>query len=520
MFKPSIRLKHLTFKSTFIKMNIAHKHIVILGGGTAGWMTANLMAKKWQKSNVQISLVESPTIGTIGVGEGSTPQLKSFFDAIGVEEREWMPVCHATYKNGIRFEGWSSRKGFERYFHPFPSRIDSFSAPALFYNSIHRRKGLNVDCHPDRFYLSAKLAELHKTPIPEHHFPFPIGYGYHFDANLLGQFLLTKALSRGVKHIQAKVVSVGMHANGDIAKLQLDNNSEIAGDIFVDCSGFNGELIQKVLKVPFVSFKENLFNDSAVAIPSTASKPLRSQTISTTMKYGWAWDIPLTNRVGNGYVFSSDHCTAEQAEIELRTKLNLLDSDVEARHLKMKVGRVEKHWHRNCLAVGLSQGFIEPLEATALHFVQETIERFIDANEKDNFSDENQDEFNLLINQRFEGIRDYIVAHYRLSSRDDTDYWRENSANPHISDQLKYIVNGWMAGDDITKIIQQSNVKSYYPPFSWLCILAGYGIFPKQLTNVPKGNAAHKYDLDYVDDFIQRSSLNFTDHKTFLDLHF
>jgi hypothetical protein len=483
-------------------------------------MTANLMAAKWKNADIQITLVESPAIGTIGVGEGSTPQLKSFFDQIGVEEREWMPACNATYKNGIRFNGWSSRQGFESYFHAFASRIDSFSAPALFYNSVHRRKGLNVDCHPDRFYLSAKLAEQHKTPIAEHNFPFPIGYGYHFDANLLGQFLSTKAISNDVKHIQAKVVNVGMHANGDIANLQLDNGSKINGDIFVDCSGFSGRLIQKALKVPFVSFKENLFNDSAVAIPSPTSQPLRSQTISTTMKYGWAWDIPLTNRVGNGYVYSSDHCSAEEAEIELRAKLSLLDSDVEARHLKMKVGRVEKHWHRNCLAVGLSQGFIEPLEATALHFVQETIERFIEVNEKNQFSNQNQNEFNTLINQRFEGIRDYIVAHYRLSSRDDTDYWRENSENPHISNQLKHIVKGWMAGEDITQMIQQAKMQSYYPPFSWLCILAGYGIFPNQMADVPQDHAAHRYDLEYVDDFIQRSSLNFKDHKTFLALHF
>jgi hypothetical protein len=384
---------------------------------------------------------------------------------------------------------------------------------------VHRRKGIKVHCHPDRFYLSAKLAQQHQSPIPEHNFPFPIGYGYHFDANLLGQFLATKAKAAGVQHIQAKVLEVGKHPNGDIATLQLDNGKTISADFFVDCSGFASVLMQKTLKVPFVSFKDNLFNDSAVAMPSPVSQPLRSQTISSTMQHGWAWDIPLTNRTGNGYVYSSNHCSAEQAEIELRTKLNLIDSNIEARHLKMKVGRVEKHWHQNCLAVGLSQGFIEPLEATALHFVQETIERFIAANESLTFAEHQQDAFNQLINQRFEGVRDYIVAHYRLSSRDDSDYWRENSANPHISDRLKLIVKGWMSGEDISQILQQNNIQSYYPPFSWLCILAGYGIFPDTLTDVPADHAAHKYDLDYVDDFIQRSSLNFKDHKTFLDLH-
>lgn len=497
----------------------ANKHIIILGGGTAGWMTANLMAVKWQTLGVKISLVASPNIGTIGVGEGSTPQLKSFFEQIGVQENEWMTACHATYKNGVRFSGWSSRSGFASYFHPFASRIDAFSAPALFYNSVHRRAGIEVDCHPDRYYLSAQLAKQNKAPIPEYHFPFPIGYGYHFDANLLGEFLATKAQAKGVEHIQAKVLTVGQHPNGDIAHLQLDNGDTIGADFFVDCSGFSSVLMQKTLKVPFVSFKENLFNDSAVAMPSPVSRPLRSQTISSTMKHGWAWDIPLTNRTGNGYVYSSEHCSAEQAEIELRTKLNLLNSDVEARHLKMKVGRVEKHWYQNCLAVGLSQGFIEPLEATALHFVQETIEGFISANENLSFAKHQQDEFNQQMNQRFEGIRDYIVAHYRLSSRDDTDYWRENSANPHISDRLKLIVKGWMSGEDISQTLQQNNIQSYYPPFSWLCILAGYGIFPDTLSEVPTKHAAHKYDLNYVDDFIQRSSLNFKDHKTFLDLH-
>lgn len=503
---------------------IANKHIVILGGGTAGWMTANLMAVKWKNQNIHITLVESPAIGTVGVGEGSTPQIKSFFEQIGVEEQQWMPACNATYKNGIRFNGWSSREGYQSYFHPFASRIDAFSAPALFYNSIYRRKGVNIECHPDRFYLSAKLAQQHKSPIADHNFPFPIGYGYHFDANLLGQFLSNLGTSRGVKHIQAKVLNVGRHVNGDIANLQIDSGATISGDIFVDCSGFEGVLIQQTLKVPFVSFKENLFNDRAVAIPSPVSQPLRSETISTAMKYGWAWDIPLTNRVGNGYVYSSDYCSPEQAETELRSKLNLLDSEIEARHLKMKIGRVEKHWHQNCLAVGLSQGFIEPLEATALHFVQETIEGFIEAinnsNESDRLHIQHQNTFNQKMNQRFEGIRDYIVAHYRLSSKDDTDYWLANSANPNISDQLKRIVKGWMAAEDMTQIIQQAKIHSYYPPFSWLCILAGYGIFPKQLSDAPKDSAAQKYDLNYVDDFIQRCSLNFKDHQSFLDLHF
>ncbi len=492
-------------------------NIVILGGGTAGWITANLMVAKWRNKNVNITLVESPSIGTIGVGEGSTPHLKEFFEKIGVSEKEWMPSCNATYKNGIRFNGWSSRVGFESYFHPFASRIDAFSAPALAYNSIYRRKGLAVDSHPDRFYLSSYLAENHKTPIPEDNFPFPIGYGYHFDATLLGQYLARVAKLRGVTHIEGKVTDIGKHANGDIAFLVLDGGQKLSADFFVDCSGFGGELIQKQLEVPFVSFKNNLFNDSAVAIPSPANTKLNSQTISTTLKYGWAWDIPLTNRTGNGYVYSSAHCSAEQAEIELREKLNLLDSEVEARHLKMKVGRVEQHWHRNCLAVGLSQGFIEPLEATALLLVQETIEKFLEHYDPSLREWNSRKEFNAEINNKFDGIRDYIVAHYRLSSRDDTEYWQMNSENPNISDQLKRIVNAWVAGEDLSDAISQNGAKNSYPPFSWHCILAGYGVFPNQLIEVDENNPAHKYDLDYIDDFIIRCGLNFKDHREFLE---
>jgi hypothetical protein len=499
-----------------------NKQIVILGGGTAGWMSACLMWEKWKNKNIQITLVESPCIGIIGVGEGSTPQLKTFFEQLGINESEWMPACNATYKNGIMFKGWSSRVGFESYFHPFVSRIDAFSAPALFYNSQYRRRGISVDCHPNRFYLSAYLAKQQKSPIPNDNFPFPIGYGYHFDSALLGEFLGKKAVDAGVKHIQAKVEDVGKHANGDLDFLQLDNGQQISGDIFIDCSGFRGELIQKHLDVPFVSFKQNLFNDSAVTMPTAVGKSINSQTISSTLKNGWAWDIPLTNRTGNGYVYSSAHCSADEAETELRAKLKLLDSDIEARHLKMKVGRVEKHWHKNCLAVGLSQGFIEPLEATALHFVQETIERFIQVNDQNDFSTAPQAAFNGELNNRFEGIRDYIVAHYRLSSRDDSDYWRANSENPNISNSLKKVVNAWMAGEDLNKTFSakgKDSLQSYYPPFSWQCLLAGYGLFPQQLSEVDKGDVAHKYDLEYIDDFIQKCGLNFKDHKHYLNNH-
>jgi tryptophan 6-halogenase len=522
MSKPSSRLK-----KTVVTDNHPMK-IVVLGGGTAGWMTANLMAKAWANKNIEITLVESPNIGVIGVGEGSTPHLKSFFDTIGVEESQWMPACNATYKNGIRFENWSTKPGFTSYFHPFTSLIDAHTAPAFTYNSLFRRRGYDVDSHPDRFFLSAALAKNKQVPIANDNFPFDIGYGYHFDSVLLGQFLAKVAQSNGVKRIQSTVEQVNVAQIklnstaevGDIESLALADGQIITADMFIDCSGFRSLLLQDTLQVPFISFAENLFNDSAVTIGlphDKAVKTVDSQTIATAMKHGWAWNIPLTNRSGNGYVYSSKYCTKAEAERELREKLGPCCHDIAARHLTMKVGRVEKHWHKNCVAIGLSQGFIEPLEATALHFVQETIEQLIANLNEHNFARAGQSHFNEKINARFEGIRDYIVGHYRLSSREDSQYWRDNSVNPNISNNLKRIVQSWVKGDDLNQTLTQSDIVSFYPPVSWHALLAGYGVFPPINPQLEDNSLAYKYDLAHIDQFIKRSSSNFQDHSTFLN---
>ncbi|MGI9221418.1 MAG: tryptophan halogenase family protein, partial [Woeseiaceae bacterium] len=334
----------------------AGTHIVILGGGTAGWITANALIASWGGKGVEVTLIESPDIGTVGVGEGSTPRLKHFFNAIGVDESEWMPKCNATYKNGITFANWTNKPGFEHYYHPFPARTDEHTTGAFYINTLLRRRGEDVHAHPDRFFLSARLSEERRGPIPNESFPFEIEYGYHFDANLVAEFLRNKAISKGVQHVQCKVQGVNQSATGDIESLITDSEDTIDGDFFIDCSGFAGALIQQTLEVPFHSFAENLFNDAAVVLPTQQMDDIASQTVSTALKHGWAWEIPLTHRIGNGYVYSSAFCSADAAETELRETLGLLESDTEARHLEMKVGRVENHWERNCLAIGLSQG--------------------------------------------------------------------------------------------------------------------------------------------------------------------
>ena len=496
-----------------------NKRIVILGGGTAGWITANALIDRWGDKGVDITLVESPEIGTVGVGEGSTPQLKVFFDSIGVEESEWMPRCKATYKNGISFANWSTKPGFERYFHPFASQSDRFTTTAFFFNTLARRQGVDVHAHPDRFHLAAHLAEDRQGPNPDENFPFVVDYGYHFDAQLVGQYLGKLARARGVKHLEARVLEVNQAANGDIASLATDDEQLIEADFFVDCSGFRGALMQKTLDVPFLSFSENLFNDSAVVLPTAQAEDIGSQTVSTALKYGWAWEIPLTHRIGNGYVYSSAFCSADEAETELRGELGLLGSDVEARHLKMNVGRLESHWTGNCLAVGLSQGFIEPLEATALNLVCNTVNSFIAFVEADKgLAGQSRDAFNQRVNRDFELVRDYIVAHYVLNSRRDTDYWLENAQNRKLSDRLLRILQIWTSGKNLSEEIERQQIPTSYTARSWYCLLSGYGYYPDLLQGPNNVPVAQRIDMSEIDEFVRRCALNFRSQNE--QLHF
>ncbi|WP_372628230.1 tryptophan halogenase family protein, partial [Arsukibacterium sp.] len=351
------------------------QQLIILGGGTAGWICANLLARALP-SHWQISLLESPQIGTIGVGEGSTPQLRQLFATLGLAETNWMAQCHATYKTGICFQGWSTRPGFNHYFHPFPSATDDETAKGCYFNGVLRRKGMAADAHPDSFFLASQLAQLRRLPISDTA-PFALDYAYHFDAGLLGKMLQHQAISAGVRHLINQVSQVQLTPAGDIDSLYCEDGQRLHADFFVDCSGFQSRLLQQALAEPFISFADNLFNNAAVALATPVEPQPRPQTSAIAMQYGWRWHIPLTSRVGNGYVYSQHFVSADQAETELRRELGLLEADVSARHLQMKVGRVANSWQRNCLAVGLAQGFIEPLEATALMLVQETVNRFI-----------------------------------------------------------------------------------------------------------------------------------------------
>lgn len=480
-------------------------------------MAANLFAHHWGGGQARITLVESPEVGIIGVGEGSTPQLRAFFRTLGLAEADWMPRCNATYKAGIRFNRWSEVPGFASYYHPFATEVDFKTQPQFVYNCRARRTGRDVAAHPDRFFLPRLLSDERLCPVPGEAFPFDVGYGYHFDAHLVGQMLKDHALTLGVTRLERHVAEVEVGADGNVTALLTREGERIDGDLFIDCSGFRATLMQEALGERFISFADNLFNDRAVAMPTPRDPAgIKPQTEATALSAGWRWSIPLTNRTGNGYVYSSRYIDADAAETELRRELGLLNSDVEARHLQMKVGRVERSWVGNCLAVGLSQGFIEPLEATALHIVQATVEGFIAAYADGGFTPENRDHFNDRIARRYDGIRDYIACHYRVNRRSDTAYWRENAANDNLSDNLKAMLTAWFRGMDMDAVIDELGIAPYYASASWHCLLAGYGVFPGDERITPPGHDVVIHDLNAVDAFLRRCALNFGSHNAAL----
>lgn len=464
-------------------MTPAPPRVVVLGGGSAGWITACLLAKEWGAA--QVTVIESPEIGIIGVGEGSTPQLKALFDHLGIAEAEWMVACDATFKLGIRFHGWSERSGFETYFHPFPGPVDLHTEPGFTRNCALARRGFQVPAHPDGWFLATRLANEGKRPHPASNFPFPPSYGYHFDAYKLGAFLRDWSVGQGVTHLARKVEEVALTPEGDVAALVLGGGDRIEGDIFVDCSGFRSLIMQQALGEPFVSYAEGLFNDRAVVLPTAAPTDFRPQTEAHAMRAGWRWSIPLTVRTGNGYVYSSRFLSDAEAEAELRAATGVSD-EVAARVLALKVGRVERSWSRNCLAAGLAQGFVEPLEATALHIVIATALEFAQAYTAGGFTAQHRDSFNSAIAARYDGIRDYIVAHYRMNQRTDTAYWREGAGNQALSNGLKGMMTAWFTHEDIAAANYALNGDApAYSAMSWHCLFAGYGTFPPEIKTVP-----------------------------------
>lgn len=490
--------------------------VVIVGGGTAGWMAASWLNHVWKNESVNITLIESKDIGIIGVGEGSTPFMRNFFRSLNIPEKEWMPACNATIKAGISFPDWAAQGDNKNYFHPFFTHLDIQYGEAFFKNACLRRRGHDISAHPNDFFVTAALARASMTPIPKTPMQYEPDYAYHFDSILLGRYLRDRAVKLGVKHFVDTVTSVKVDDSGRILAIDTSEGLSLQGDFFIDCSGFSGLLIEKALHEPFISFKDNLFNDRAVAIPTPTEIDRSSipvETVSAALSNGWAWKIPLVNRFGNGYVYSSSFLTEEQAELELRAHLGGAAAGQDSRHLKMRVGRITKHWKGNCLALGLSQGFIEPLEATAIMLMQFTIENFATSFENYSNVDDARASLNRKINIMFDGVRDYVVAHYHLNSRQDTEYWITNREHRNHSDALSQILAVWDEGGDFERKLSELRSTQVYVRPSWYCLLAGMGRFPE--SNKKLDAAAQNIAVvarSYIDRTAKENFISHTDY--------
>ncbi|NOU52256.1 tryptophan 7-halogenase [Pseudoalteromonas sp. JBTF-M23] len=436
--------------------------LTILGGGTAGWMCAAYLAR--HQLNLSVTVIESPSIGRIGVGEGSTPHLQLFMQSLGVQESDWMSECQASYKTGIYFDNWNGDKS--SYFHPFFSEMDAKTAEVYFVNANARRRGSEYFDKPNHYFLAAVLADKQQAPLPQSPLPRALEYGYHFDAQKLADWLRKFSLARGVKHIPSTVSEV-QHQAREIIALTLESGEQVSSDFYVDASGFNALLIDKALKVPFVSFSDQLLNDAAVAIANDKKDPLPSSTSSIAMPCGWRWQIPLQGRTGHGYVYSSAYVTAEEAEAQLRQAAQL--DKGQAKHLSMRVGMMARSVEGNVFAIGLAQSFIEPLEATALMVTGHSIEllnRLL--SQQLDYEAINQELSDLVL-----GIKEYVLAHYATSKRVDTPYWLDAKAAALSLNELDELLTHWRSGGDFDAWLNQHRQQSPYIRPSWYCLLGG-----------------------------------------------
>jgi flavin-dependent dehydrogenase len=420
------------------------KKVVIVGGGTAGWMTASHLKKALP--GIDITLIESSNIKTVGVGEATFSTIKLFFDFLGLDESEWMPSCNAAYKLAIKFNGWRADGG--HFFHPFQRYdiVDGFNLgewwlklkrheepfdhacfviPAMC-NAQRSPRFLDGRVFDDKVqdYFAVDL-QGKKNILAEHRVQYP--YAYHFDASLLANFLKGYATQRGVRQVVDDVAEVVLRDDGSIDRLVTKEHGTLEGDLFVDCTGFRGLLINQALKEPFTSFSSSLLCDSAVAMQvprDVATHGIDPFTSASALSAGWVWNIPLYGRVGTGYVYSSKYQTREGAEAELRRHLGPPAEGLRANHINMRIGRCQRSWVKNCVAIGLASGFVEPLESTGIFFIQNGIEELVN-----HFPGAVPDpgtvaSYNRVVGDVIDGVRDFLILHYRTSDRVDNEFWQ------------------------------------------------------------------------------------------------
>jgi tryptophan halogenase len=444
-------------------------HFVIVGGGTAGWMSAAALARFAPPSH-RISLVESDAVGTVGVGEATIPAIQLFNQALELDESEFLRETKGSFKLGIEFAGWL-REGHS-YMHAFGTVGRQLGLlPFRHYWARGRASGLAKPlAHYSANELAARTGRMaigvSGPGVPE------LPYAYHFDAGLYAAYLRRYAEARGVARHEGLIGSVRRAENGDIAAVHTEDGREIAGDFFIDCSGFRGLLIEQELNAGYDDWREWLPCDRAVAVPCAASGNFTPYTRSIARSAGWQWRIPLQHRIGNGYVYCSDFLGSDEAASVLMANLDG-EPLAEPRELQFVTGRRRRIWDRNVLAVGLSSGFMEPLESTSIHLIQSTITRFLTALPDGPTDQAIIDGFNRRSEQEFERIRDFLILHYWANQRLGEPFW-DRCRSLTLPESLAARIEEFRAA-----CLIQPSLDELFTEVAWLQVMAGQGIEPR-----------------------------------------
>ena len=486
------------------------KSICIVGGGSSGWMTAAAIAR--QLPHIKLTLVESPSIPTIGVGESTIGHINQYLHLLGLKDEDWMQHCSATYKTSIKFIDFRETPGDEPHVFHYPfGNFDMTDKPRgimEWFLARARDKTIPPSHFAEFFHDSVLMTNANKMTKNEHGelrgFNFFFDTAYHMDAALFGIFLRDKiCLPSGMTHIVDTIIDIRQRDDQSVSEVVTENNGAISADLFVDCTGFKSLLLEQTLKVPFQSFSNTLLNDSAIAtiIPYIdKDKELTSVTSCTAIECGWVWNIPLWDRIGTGYVYSSRFATPEQAEEQFRQHLKsnrMIVADAaraeaaEFRHIKIKHGVHERAWEKNVVAVGLSNGFIEPLESTGLMLTHEAIVKLVATLDMrdGHVTQFDVDMFNYALYDQVIGFKEFISQHYAFSRRNDTAYWRAVTGGTTYSldmNQFKPTVQN--SYHDLAFRLHRTRNFSHQGMSGIIYIAAGMGVNPI--------DAAH---ADYLD---------------------
>ncbi len=483
-------------------MNKQIEHVVILGGGTAGWMSAAYLSKSFQGS-VKVTVLEAPSIPKIGVGEATVPNLQRvFFDHLGIAEDDWMRECNASFKMAVKFINWrtpgpgqaTAREWNGRpdvFHHPFGLLPSHDGVPLSHYWAYQALKGqtdepFDYACFKEPAIMDAKLAPR----LPDNSPAMP--YAWHFDAHLVADFLRRFATERqGCRHIEGVLKRVVRDANGYVTALETEAGQLIEGDLFIDCTGFRGLLINKELQEPFIDMSDRLVNDSAIAYPvphDDERNGIEPYTSAIAMSSGWTWRIPLLTRFGSGYVFSSRFTDFDQAADEFCRMWNLDPERTELNKIRFRVGRNRRAWVKNVVSIGLSSCFLEPLESTGIYFICAALYQLAKHFPDKSFDPVLQDRYNKEIETTFDDTRDFIQAHFYLSPRTDTEFWRANKEIA-LADGIREKIAMFKAGLPFNTPVTDEG--TYYTSFdaefrnfwtnsSYYCIFTGLGLMPER----------------------------------------